>query len=96
MPLFVVGRLFQPGSRLTKTARFRFEITGAGPGTLDIVIEGGKARSETAASTVADVTFQCDADTFALVAYGRTSMDKAIRDGLVAVQGNRDLAAQFD
>ncbi len=96
VPMFVVGRLFQPGSRLTKTGRYRFEMTGAGAGTLDIVVEGGKARSEPTGSTAADVTFQCEAETFALVAYGRTSMDAAIRDGLVAVQGARDLAAQFD
>ncbi len=96
VPMFVVGRLFQPGSQLTKTARYRFELTGPGAGTLDIVVEGGRTRSEPATSTVADVTFQCGAETFALIAYGRTSMAGAVRDGLVAVQGNQDLAAQFD
>ena len=94
--MFVVGRLFQPGSQLPKTARYRLEMTGPGPDTLDIVVEGGQARSEPATSTVADVTFQCGAETFALIAYGRTSMAAAVRDGLVAVQGNRALAAQFD
>ncbi len=100
VPTFVVGRLFQPGSRLTGTARYRFELTGAGPGTLDIVIEGGRARVETPANATvpsqSDVTFQCDAETFALVAYGRMNMAGAVKDGLVAVQGSQDLAAQFD
>ena len=85
---------------MTGTARYRFELTGAGPGTLDIVIEGGRARVEPAVDVTsqqdADVTFQCEAETFALVAYGRMSMAGAVKDGLVAVQGSQGLAAQFD
>ena len=41
-PVFVVGRLFDPGANMAASARFRFELTGAAPGSYDIVAGGGQ------------------------------------------------------
>lgn len=93
--VFVVGRLFQPGSKLTTTVRYRFELTGAVQGSHDIVVENGAARMEPAGTAAADVTFRCDTETFVLLAYGRIKFDTAVADGLITVEGDRDLATQF-
>jgi hypothetical protein len=95
MPVFVVGRLFQPGSRLSTPVRYRFELTGKVPDWHDIVVEGGKARMAPAGTAPANVTFRCDTETFVLLVYGRTTLDRAMADGRIAVEGDRKLAAQF-
>ena len=43
IPGFVVGRLFQPGTGGASAVRYRFDLTGAVPGSHDIVIEDGRA-----------------------------------------------------
>ena len=95
IPVFVIGRLFQPGSNLTTPVRYRFELTGAVSGRHDIVVGDGTARMEPAGTAVADVTFRCDTETFVLLAYGRTTLGTAVADGLIAVEGDRELVAQF-
>ena len=92
---FIVGRLFQPGSRLSRTARYSFELRGAVPERHDILVEDGKARMEPAGTTAAQVTFRCDTETFALLAYERFTVNKAESDGLIALEGDRGLAAKF-
>jgi hypothetical protein len=96
IPVLVVGRLFQPGSWLSTPVRYRFELTGTVPGWHDIVVEGGKARMEPAGTAPANVTFRCDAETFPLLVYGRTTLARAVADGRIAVEGDRKLAAQFE
>ena len=98
LPVFVVGRLFQPGSTLSSPARYRWDLTGDAPGAHDIVVEEGKARMEPAGSTgttAPDVTFTCDAGDFALLAYGRTDFETAISAGLITAEGDSELAAAF-
>ena len=43
----------------------------------------------------ADVTFTCNGSTFALLAYGRFTVEEAVAAGDITVEGNRELAAQF-
>ena len=95
MPAFIVGRLFRPGHQQSTSACYRFELTGAFPGRHDIVVENGDSRMEPASASPASATFSCDADTFALLAYGRTTLDKAESEGRITVEGDRDLAAQL-
>ena len=50
---------------------------------------------ETSAGDNADVTFKCDSSTFALLTYGRFSVEEAVAAGDIAVEGDRELAMQF-
>ena len=93
LPGFVVGRLFQPGAGIASPSRFRFDLTDGG--SYDIVAGGGELRMEGSASDAADVTFTCDGSTFALLAYGRFTVEEAVAAGSIAIAGNRELAAQF-
>ena len=93
LPGFVVGRLFQPGADIARPARFRFNLTDGG--SYDIVAGGGELRMEASTADAADVTFTCDASTFALLAYGRFTVEQAVAAGDIAVEGDREMAAQF-
>ena len=93
MPGFVVGRLFQPGSGISSPTRFRFNLTDGD--SYDIVAGGGVPRMEDSTGAPADVTFTCSGSTFALLAYGRFSVEEAVEAGDIAVEGDRSLAAQF-
>ena len=93
MPAFVVGTLFRPGSMQTETIRFRFELEGLVWGNHDIVVENGNVHMESTGETKASVTFSCDTETFVLLAYGRTSLNKAESEGRLTVQGNRKFAS---
>ncbi len=95
-PVFVVGRLFNPGSGLSMAVRFRFELTGPASGSHDIVAGGGnKARMEPAGREQPDVTFGCDTQTFVLLVYGRITLEQAVAGGQVTVSGDSGLAEQF-
>jgi hypothetical protein len=85
--------MFRPGSMQTETIRFRFELTGLVPGNHDIVVENGNVHMESTGETTASVTFKCDTETFVLLAYGRTSLNKAESEGRLTVQGNRKFAS---
>lgn len=95
-PVFVVGRLFHPGTGLPTQTRFRFEVTGTVSGNHDIVAGGGlKAMMEPAGQQTPDVTLKCDTQTFVLLLYGRITYQEAVTDGQITVSGDSGLAAQF-
>ena len=96
-PVFVVGRLFDPGANMPASARFRFELTGAVAGSYDIVAGGGeKASMEPASEKRPDAIFSCDTQTFVLLVYGRITMEQAQADGQITVSGDDGgLAAGF-
>ena len=93
MPAFVVGTLFRPGNKQSASGRFRFELTGVVSGSHDIVVENGDSHMETAGKGSTGVTFRCDTETFALLAYSRISLDKAESEGRLAVEGDREFAS---
>ena len=93
LPGFVVGRLFQPGAEVARPTRFRFNLTDGE--SYDIVAGGGELRMEAAIAGDAEVTFTCDSSTFALLAYGRFTVEEAVAAGDITVEGDRELAAQF-
>ena len=95
-PVFVVGRLFDPGAKMAAAARFRFELTGSVPGSYDIVAGGGQmAIMESASDKRPDAIFGCDTQTFVLLVYGRISLEQAMADGLLVVSGDTSLTANF-
>ena len=80
-PVFVVGRLFDPGANMAASDLFRFELTGSVPGSYDIVAGGGqKAIMESASDKRLDAIFGCDTQTFVLLVYGRLSLEKAMTE----------------
>lgn len=93
LPGFVVGRLFQPGSHIAQPSRFRFNL--ADGESYDIVAGGGELRMENSTADAAAVTFTCDSSTFALLAYGRFTVEEAMADGQIIVEGDQELAMQF-
>lgn len=96
-PVFVVGRLFNPGSRLSITVRFRFELSGPVSGSHDIVAgRGEKAVMEPAGEENPQVTFSCDTQTFVLLAYGRITLKEAVAARQITVSGDNALAAKFE
>ena len=76
--------------------RYRFAMTGAVPGTHDIVVEGDTARMEPAGALEASVTFRCDIETFLLLMYSRLTQETAIAGGRLAREGDPQVAAAFD
>lgn len=92
-PGFVVGRLFQPGSGIASPSRFRFNLSEGG--SHDIVAGGGEPRMEPATDDPADVTFTCSGSTLTLLAYGRITVEEAVANGDITIEGNRELATQF-
>jgi uncharacterized protein (TIGR03083 family) len=90
-----VGWVFRPGSRLPAPVRYRFEVTEAVPSSSDIIVAGDKVSVESPGTAEANVTFHCGAETFVLMMYGRLTLDSAITDGRMSVEGDRGLAAEF-
>ena len=85
-PVFVVGRLFDPGVNIASPTRFRFELTGAGAEGYDIVAGGGqKATMELASDKRPDAIIGCDTQTFVLLVYGRVTLDDQIDAGNIFV-----------
>lgn len=75
---------------------YRFKLSGIGATDLDVVVERNKAHAETAGSAPANVSISCDTGTFALLMYGRFSLESAMAAGRLTAHGGQDLVAGFD
>ena len=95
LPAFVVGRLYRPGSSIASPTTFRFNLSGHLEGSYDITVGGGDVQMALAGSGTAAVILTCDAETFALVAYGRLNLEETIADGRVYAEGDPALVAAF-
>ena len=80
----------------TGPIRYRFELTGEVGGKQDILVEGGKARMETAGDGSANITLAGDTGTFVLLMYGRLRLESAIATGGFHAKGNLGLVPGFD
>lgn len=90
-----VRRAFRPSAARLRPVRYRFEVTGPVSTNNDIVLNQEGARSEPARAVRADMTFQCDAQTYVLVMFGRLGVDAAISDGWMSFQGDKRLVDEF-
>ena len=72
--------------------RYRFDLEGEGALPYDVIVEGGQGRMELAANTPAEVTLRCDRTTFALLLYSRFTLEAAVAQGRVSVEGDHALA----
>jgi uncharacterized protein (TIGR03083 family) len=86
---------FVPGAHLATPVRYRFAVTGTVPSTIDIVVEGEKARLSEASDAVSDVTFCCETEAYILMRYGRLSLADALVTGRVVVERDQALARAF-
>ena len=62
----------------------------------DVIVEGGKARMEQSGGSPADVTLRCDRTTFALLAYNRLTLQTAIAQGHLTIEGAKSLVAVLE
>jgi hypothetical protein len=96
----VVGQLtvfyFKPRADLPAPLRFRWELTGPGARNSDIVVERDRLVMSDAGPAPADVTFQCDLETFLLIAWGRLTIDRAVAADRLAVHGDNEVASEFE
>ena len=89
-----VDRSVKPGPQDGAMA-VRFEVTGPGSGTVDLVAAQGAAEVREGGGFDPDVTLMCGATTFPLLMYGRVALDEALNKGDVTLKGNTALAARF-
>ena len=78
------------------SVRYRFALTGAVPGTYDILVENDLARIAPVDEAPPHVTFRCATDIFVLLIYRRLTLEPVIRDGHLTVEGDQALTAAFD
>src|SRR5262249_23378566 len=83
---------FWPGSRLPTPIRYRFVVTGPIPYRTTLVVAGDRVDLEEARDAAVDVTFHCETETFVLLLYGRLTLEAALDQGRVVVEGDRSLA----
>jgi uncharacterized protein (TIGR03083 family) len=76
--------------------RYRFALTGATPGTYDLLVNNDTARLEPVGSAPPHVTFRCATDIFVLLMYRRLTLEPVIAAGHLAVEGDQGLTAVFD
>ena len=96
-PVFAVGLVFDPGVNMSNSSRFRFELTGAGAESYDIVAGGGReAIMELASDKRPDAIIGCDTQTFVLLVYGRVTLEGQIAAGNIFVsRDTTGVAEQF-
>jgi ubiquinone biosynthesis protein UbiJ len=86
---------FWPGPRLSTPVRYRFVVTGPVPYRTTLVVAGDHVDLEEAGDAAVDVTFHCDTETFVLLISARLTLESALDNGRVIVEGDRSLAMAF-
>jgi uncharacterized protein (TIGR03083 family) len=79
-----------------RPVRYRFELTGAVPGTYDIHVDNDTARIVPVDPVTPHVTFRCAPEIFVLLMYRRLTLEPSMQSGLLAVDGDPRLTAAFD
>jgi len=82
---------FWSGPPLPTPVRYRFAVTGSGPSKSDLVVDGTTLRLEAAGDATADVTIQCDTETFVRLVYGRLNLKAAVSAGQLTIEGDQQL-----
>jgi len=90
-----VRRAFRPEASRRTTVCYRFVTTKPVSVRQDIVLSREGGRCEPASDSRADVTFQCTAETYVLVMFGRCTVEAALRDGRLSYEGDPELVAAF-
>ena len=78
----------------TDPARYRFALTDADP--IDVLVSPSGAQVGVALHDgPIDLTVNCDANTYLLLAYGRLDLDAAVAAGRLPATGSGDLLGRF-
>jgi hypothetical protein len=87
---------FRLDAGVPRPVRYRFILTGALPGTYDILVENATARIAPIGPAPPHVTFRCATEIFVLLMYRRLTLEPIMRAGHLAVAGDQGLMAAFD
>ncbi len=83
---------FQAGEQPSPPLRYRFDVTAPVSYQIDLVVADGAMQQDAVGAASADVTFQCDTETFVLLVYGRLMLDRALAEARLTVIGDREQA----
>ena len=86
---------FVGGDHGSESVRYRFELRGAVSSNHDLVVLDGKPHVEPVTSRPADATFHCEAESFVLLLFGRTSLQGAMQSGRLTAKGDDRAVAVF-
>ena len=75
--------------------RYRFNITAPTQYRVDLVVTQEQRSMEVTSGDDADVTFQCDGETFVFLMYGRIKPEVAIANGRMSCAGDQELVSAF-
>ena len=87
------GICFRSSGPLTHPLSFTFQLTDTLAPGQRLVVYGD--RFEVEGTGPSDVTFQCSAETYVLLAMGRLSMERAVEQAQLTVSGPPETAASF-
>ena len=73
--------------------RFRFNLSDAD--AMDVLVTPERARAGVGLHEGADITVDCDANTYLLLAYGRLDLASAMQSGRIRSSGNGELLEKF-
>lgn len=90
-----VRRAFRPDASRTTPLRYRFCLTAPLAATQDIVLSSSGGQVDTTGTAEADVVLQCDAEPYLLVLFGRWTLEHALTNGHIVVQGAPKLVSTF-
>lgn len=86
---------YNPGAQPPNgPVRYRFALSDSEP--MDILVEAGGAQAGAGLHDGSiDLTIQCDANTYLLLAYGRLDLEAAVESGRLRASGDDGLLRQF-
>ena len=75
---------------------YRFDLEGTVSSRQDVIVEDGKASLAPAGDATADVSVRCQSEIWALLVYGRLTLESAAASGLAKVEGEGELVSSVD
>ena len=91
-----VRRAFRPDPARTRAVCYRFDLSGPGAASVDVVLAPEGASFEIGASSPGpDVLFHCASATYGMVIFGRWNLGDVIESGKVAAEGETQLINAF-
>jgi hypothetical protein len=87
---------FRPNAIFLTPVRYRLELTGAVPGTHDLIVDTGTVRMEPAGTASPHVTFRGETECLVLLMYRRLTLESMLATGQLVVEGDHGLTAAFD
>jgi uncharacterized protein (TIGR03083 family) len=76
--------------------RYRFDLSRDCELRYDLAVEGGRVHMEPSDNNPADVTLHCDQSTFVLMMYKRLTLDSAVSQEHLSVDGDQELTVVLD